>query len=116
MSRRRHSIRDEETQAGPLTDRPPPPDDVVALSSVLAEALRLLIRELVDQEFHEQLAVLKAALPARDWLTLTEAGDLLGCSPDAVRMRARRGRLNCRHQGRRLYVSAASVEALGRVG
>jgi DNA-directed RNA polymerase specialized sigma24 family protein len=116
VSRRRHSVRREETQPGSLTDRPLPPDDVATLSGVLMEALRLLIRELVDQALHEELAVLGAPLPTRDWLTLTEAGDLLGCSADAVRMRARRGRLDCRHQGRRLYVSAASVEALGHVG
>ncbi len=88
----------------------------MALSGVLAEALQLLIRELVDQALREHLAALEADRPARPWLTLAEAADRLGCSPDAVRMRARRGRLDTRHQGRRLYVSAASVEALGRVG
>ena len=88
----------------------------MALSGVLAEALQLMIRELVDQALREHLAALEADRPARPWLTLAEAADRLGCSPDAVRMRARRGRLDTRHQGRRLYVSAASVEALGRVG
>jgi hypothetical protein len=48
-----------------------------------------------------------------EWLTLAEAGVRLGCSPDAVRMRVKRGRLQARHQGRRIYVSAASVERLG---
>jgi hypothetical protein len=51
---------------------------------------------------------------ARTWLTLTEAAEQLSCTPDAVRMRINRGRLECRHHGRRLYVSAASVERLGR--
>jgi DNA-binding Lrp family transcriptional regulator len=48
-----------------------------------------------------------------DWLTLAQAGRRLGCSPDAVRMRVKRGRLEGRRQGRRLYVSAESVERLG---
>lgn len=48
------------------------------------------------------------------WLTLAEAAERLGCTPDAVRMRINRGRLEHRRQGRRLYVSAASVEQLGR--
>jgi excisionase family DNA binding protein len=46
------------------------------------------------------------------WLTLAQAGERLGCSPDAVRMRVQRGRLEHRRQGRRLYVSAASVDEL----
>jgi excisionase family DNA binding protein len=50
----------------------------------------------------------------RAWLTLTEAAQRLGCTPDAVRMRINRGRLEHRRHGRRLYVSAASVEQLGR--
>ncbi len=50
----------------------------------------------------------------RAWLTLTEAAERLGCTPDAVRMRINRGRLEHRRHGRRLYVSAASVDRLGR--
>jgi excisionase family DNA binding protein len=50
----------------------------------------------------------------RVWLTLKEAAERLGCSPDAVRMRVKRGRLDHRRQGRRLYVSALSIERLGR--
>jgi excisionase family DNA binding protein len=46
------------------------------------------------------------------WLTLDQAAARLGCSRDAVRMRVKRGRLEGRRQGRRLYVSAASVERL----
>ncbi len=48
----------------------------------------------------------------RRWLTLSEAAELLGCTPDAVRMRIHRGRLDHRRQGRRLYVSATSVDRL----
>jgi excisionase family DNA binding protein len=50
----------------------------------------------------------------RSWLTLSEAAQRLGCTPDAVRMRIKRGRLEHRRHGRRLYVSAASVDRLGR--
>jgi excisionase family DNA binding protein len=50
--------------------------------------------------------------PVRAWLTLDEAGERLGVSADAVRMRARRGRLEHRRHGRRLYVSATSVDRL----
>jgi excisionase family DNA binding protein len=50
----------------------------------------------------------------RMWLTLAEAAERLGCTPDAVRMRINRGRLDHRRHGRRLYVSAASVDRLGR--
>jgi excisionase family DNA binding protein len=50
----------------------------------------------------------------RAWLTLTEAAERLGCTPDAVRMRINRGRLEYRRHGRRLYVHAASVDRLGR--
>jgi len=46
------------------------------------------------------------------WLTLAQAGERLGCSPDAVRMRVKRGRLEHRRQGRRLYVAASSVDDL----
>jgi excisionase family DNA binding protein len=72
----------------------------------------LLVAELVEplerrlSEVERQLA----ADAARRWLTLEEAGERLGCSADAVRMRLKRGRLEARRQGRRVYVSAASVE------
>ena len=50
----------------------------------------------------------------RAWLTLAEAAEQLGCTPDAVRMRINRGRLEHRRHGRRVYVSAASVDRLDR--
>jgi excisionase family DNA binding protein len=43
---------------------------------------------------------------------LEEAAERLGCTPDAVRMRVKRGRLDHRRQGRRVYVSAMSVDGL----
>lgn len=78
------------------------------LSPAIVDALELL----VEQRVEEKLAAREAAAPARTWLTLEEAGEQLGCSADAVRMRVRRGRLEARRQGRRVYVSAASVERL----
>jgi excisionase family DNA binding protein len=46
------------------------------------------------------------------WLTVDEAAQRLRISPAAVRMRASRGRLAIRRRGRRLYISAASVDDL----
>lgn len=45
----------------------------------------------------------------RDWYSLAEAAQLLGCSYDALRMRARRGRLDVRRQGRTVLVSGQSL-------
>jgi hypothetical protein len=50
--------------------------------------------------------------PQRRWLTLEEAGERLGCTAAAARMRYKRGRLRGKHQGRRLYIDARSVEDL----
>jgi excisionase family DNA binding protein len=76
-----------------------------------------LVAELVD--LRERVAMLERRdvstcgdLPGRSWYTIAEAADRLGCSTDAVRMRAKRGRLVTRRQGRTVYVSAASVEDL----
>jgi hypothetical protein len=45
-----------------------------------------------------------------EWVTLAQAGQRLGCSADAVRMRANRGRVETKHVGRRLYVLRASID------
>ena len=79
------------------------------LGPVLAGAILDALRE--------ELAAELVARPANGstaprWLTLEQAGERLGCSADAVRMRVQRGRLEHRRQGRRLYVSAASVDRL----
>jgi excisionase family DNA binding protein len=70
------------------------------------------LQALVEARVEQTLA--QHAKRDRVWLTLKEAAELLGCSPDAVRMRVHRGRLDHRRQGRRLYVSAVSIERLGR--
>jgi hypothetical protein len=84
------------------------------LAAVLAPELVDAFEELVAERVAAELTRLEEE---RDngppWLTLEQAADRLGCSPDAVRMRASRGRLQTRRHGRRLYVSTASVAAFG---
>jgi excisionase family DNA binding protein len=77
----------------------------------LTEALRPLVIEVVEQELDRRFDGLERDNGPR-WLTLDQAATRLGCSRDAVRMRARRGRLEHRYQGRRLYVSADAVDRL----
>jgi excisionase family DNA binding protein len=75
----------------------------------LTEALRKLVVAVVEQEVDRRIDKLGRDTGPR-WLTLEQAAARLGCSRDAVRMRARRGRLEHRYQGRRLYVSADAVD------
>lgn len=82
------------------------------LELLLSPAIVDAIEQLVEQRVREELEARAAAASTRTWLTLEEAGEQLGCSPDAVRMRVKRGRLDSKRQGRRVYVSAASVERL----
>jgi excisionase family DNA binding protein len=87
------------------------PDGLIdELAAQLAAHPRL--KELVRARVEEALA--GHFQPGRVWLTLSEAAERLGCTPDAVRMRINRGRLEHRRHGRRLYVSADSVDRLGR--
>ena len=67
----------------------------------------------VPREQAAELAARPTASSEQEWLTLEQAGRRLGCSPDAVRMRVKRGRLRTRRPGRRVYVSAVSVSDLG---
>jgi excisionase family DNA binding protein len=84
----------------------------------LAVVLGAELLNLVDRYIDERVATAVAELaPAAtngesEWLTLEQAGERLDCSPDAVRMRVKRGRLDARHIGRRVYVSRASVDGL----
>jgi excisionase family DNA binding protein len=90
-----------------VSERPSPRARLEALlSPELLAALDAYIAELVDERLADQ--------PARDdreWFTLEEAADLLGCTYDAARKRARRGRLETRRHGRTILVSARSLEA-----
>jgi excisionase family DNA binding protein len=86
----------------------------VRLEAVLAPEMVSLIETYVAQSVAEAIAQHAAKLNGdRTWLTLSEAGERLGVSADAIRMRVRRGRLEARRQGRRVYVRAASVDRLG---
>jgi excisionase family DNA binding protein len=75
---------------------------VDALRPLIADVVREEIDGLVEERLGER----------KRWLTLGEAAERLGCSADAVRMRARRGRIGHRYQGRRFYVSADDVDRL----
>jgi excisionase family DNA binding protein len=81
------------------------------LAAVLAPDLVDALEELVAERVAAELAA-RPDPSASTWLTLDQAAERLGCSRDAVRMRATRGRLETRRHGRRLYVSAASVVEL----
>jgi excisionase family DNA binding protein len=89
----------------------PWPDELLdELAAQLATHPR--IEALVEARVQQALAGREQR--ARVWLTLAEAAERLGCTPDAVRMRINRGRLDSRRHGRRLYVSASSIDRLGR--
>jgi excisionase family DNA binding protein len=89
----------------------PWPDELLdELAAQLARHPR--IEALVEARVQQALAGREQR--ARVWLTLAEAAERLGCTPDAVRMRINRGRLDSRRHGRRLYVSASSIDRLGR--
>jgi excisionase family DNA binding protein len=81
------------------------------LGATFSPDLIAALEQLVDRRVASALA----ALPTRDgapWLTLDQAAERLDCSTDAVRMRVKRGRLESRRQGRRLYVSRDSVDGI----
>ena len=81
---------------------------LAVLAPDVVDALDELIVEMVRAELDARAQVLNG----RKWLTVAEAGERLGCSADAVRMRVARGHLEHRRQGRRLYVAAASIDDL----
>jgi excisionase family DNA binding protein len=88
--------------------------DVVSTN---AERLAAVFLDLLDAHIERRIVAAIAELvpstnSAPEWLTLEQAGNRLGCSVDAVRMRVKRGRLVARHQGRRVYVSRQSVDGL----
>jgi excisionase family DNA binding protein len=81
------------------------------LAAFLAPDLVDALEELVAERVAAELAA-RPDSSAPGWLTLEQAAERLGCSRDAVRMRAGRGRLEIRRHGRRVYVSARSVAEL----
>lgn len=86
------------------------------LAAMLGPELLAALEAYIDERIREGIAAALAHVEssAPRWLTLEQAGELLGCSPDAVRMRVKRGRLESRRQGARLYVSRQSLDQLGR--
>jgi excisionase family DNA binding protein len=82
-----------------------------SLEDGIREVLRPVVVDVVRDEL-DGLVEERLIRERKRWLTLAEAAERLGCSPDAVRMRARRGRLEHRYQGRRMYVSADAVDRL----
>jgi excisionase family DNA binding protein len=84
------------------------------LDAFLGPELVAAIEQFVDERVARAVAGIQVPAPPARWLTVAQAADLLGCTPDAVRMRIRRGRLDARRQGRRVYVARASVVELGK--
>jgi hypothetical protein len=72
------------------------------LSPELVAALEEHVREVVAQAIREE----RTREPKREWLTLAEAAEQYHCTQDAMRMRAKRGSVDSRKQGRRLYIRA----------
>jgi hypothetical protein len=83
-----------------------------ALHPEVVAAISALIEQRAEDIAARALAQAQMTT-AKPWLTVAEAGVMLGCSPVAVRKRYARGRLRGRHQGRRLYIETASIVDLG---
>jgi excisionase family DNA binding protein len=86
---------------------------VTDLDALLGPTLVAAIEQLVDERVARAVAEQNryvGVLPP--WLTVPQAAEMLGCSPEAVRQRIRRGRLATRRQGRRVYVARTSVVEL----
>ena len=77
------------------------------LALALAQ-LVLAIEELVEERVEERLAEYARQSTDDGWLSVPEAAKREGCSPAAIRMRARRGRYPRRYVGRTLYVRVAA--------
>jgi excisionase family DNA binding protein len=73
----------------------------------LLEAIEAFVNERVTEAVAE---LVPRSNGEAAWLTLEQAGERLGCTADAVRMRVKRGRLTAKRQGRRVYVSRESVD------
>lgn len=88
------------------------------LAAVVSPELFALVEQYVREVALEvtQAEIARAAFRRPSWYSVEEAARRLGISPAAVRMRATRGRLETRRQGRRLYVAAASVDELEPAG
>jgi hypothetical protein len=92
-----------------VSDRPTAERLELLFSAQMLELLDEHVREVAADAVRQELARQKA--PKR-WLTLGEAASRLGCSYDAMRMRAERGTVPARRQGGRVYVLASAIEEL----
>jgi hypothetical protein len=87
-----------------VTGRPPARDVLEALLS--ADLLALIdehVREVAAEAAREEVARLTQP---RRWLTLAEAAEEYCCTYEAMVMRVKRGTVESRRQGRRVYVRA----------
>lgn len=87
-----------------MTGRPPPGEVLAALLS--ADLLALIdehVREVAAEAAREEVARL---VQPRRWLTLAEAAEEYGCTEAAMAMRVKRGTVESKRQGRRVYVRA----------
>ncbi len=85
------------------------PSPRARLEALLSPELLSALDDYIGERVDERLAELPAG-DGREWFTLEEAAERLGCSYDAARKRARRGRLETRQHGRTVLVSARSLE------
>ena len=81
----------------------------------LADVLAADVLAALDAFVDERIAAALSTAPASNghaprWVTLEDAADLAGCSPDAMRMRVSRGRYRSRRDGARVYVLRADVD------
>ena len=80
-----------------------------AVLQCVARDLAQALLPLIDARVDERIAAVLQQQRQREWVTLAEAAKALDLSPAATRMRVKRGRLEGRTDGRRVYVKAASV-------
>jgi hypothetical protein len=76
--------------------------------AALDEHVRDVVRETVRDEIDRQ--------DGRQWIPVPEAAKVYGCSPAALRMRVKRGTVEARRQGSRLFVRADPGRAGTREG
>jgi hypothetical protein len=70
------------------------------LSPDVVAALDEHIRDVVIDTIREE----RARVERGEWVPLTVGAARLGCTADALRMKAKRGTIESRRQGRRVYV------------
>jgi hypothetical protein len=80
-----------------------------SLSAELLAALEEHVRDIAAEAVRDAFIEHE---PKRRWITLEEAAEQMGCSYDAMRMRAKRKRVVTDRQGRTVYVLAESLREL----